>query len=32
MARNYGVRTPLVSLCAHVAYGTIIAVFLGLAR
>ena len=32
MARNYGVRTPLVSLLAHVAYGTIIAVFLTLAR
>lgn len=32
MARNYGVRTPVVSLGAHVVYGTIIAVFLTLAR
>jgi hypothetical protein len=32
MARNYGLRTPVVSLCAHVAYGTIIALFLSLAR
>jgi hypothetical protein len=32
MARNYGVRTPAVSLCAHVIYGTIIAIFLTLAR
>lgn len=32
MARNYGVQTPVVSLIAHVAYGTIIAVFLSLAR
>lgn len=32
MARNYGLRTPAVSLVAHVAYGTIIAVFLTLAR
>lgn len=32
MARNYGVRTPVVSLCAHVVYGTIIAIFLTLAR
>ena len=32
MARNYGLRTPVVSLFAHVAYGTIIAVFLTLAR
>lgn len=32
MARNYGLRTPTVSLVAHVAYGTIIAVFLTLAR
>ena len=32
MARNYGVRTPIVSLGAHVVYGTIIAVFLTLAR
>jgi hypothetical protein len=32
MARNYGVRTPVVSLCAHVAFGTIIALFLTVAR
>ena len=32
MARNYGLQTPAVSLFAHVAYGTIIAVFLTLAR
>lgn len=32
MARNYGLRTPVVSLIAHVAYGTIIALFLSLAR
>jgi hypothetical protein len=32
MARNYGLGTPVVSLLAHVAYGTIIAVFLTLAR
>jgi hypothetical protein len=32
MARNYGLRTPAVSLVAHVSYGTIIAVFLTLAR
>ena len=32
MARNYGLQTPVVSLIAHVAYGTIIAVFLSLAR
>jgi hypothetical protein len=32
MARNYGPQTPVVSLIAHVAYGTIIAVFLSLAR
>jgi hypothetical protein len=32
MARNYGLQTPVVSLVAHVAYGTIIAVFLTLAR
>lgn len=31
MARNYGLRTPVVSLFAHVAYGTIIALFLTLA-
>jgi hypothetical protein len=32
LARNYGSRTPTVSLVAHVAYGTIIATFLTLAR
>jgi hypothetical protein len=32
MARNYGLGTPSVSLFAHVAYGTCIAVFLTLAR
>jgi hypothetical protein len=32
MARNYGLSTPVVSLLAHVAYGTIIAAFLTLAR
>jgi hypothetical protein len=32
MARNYGLRTPVVSLGAHTLYGTIIAVFLSLAR
>jgi hypothetical protein len=32
MARNYGLQTPVVSLLAHVAYGTIIAVFITLAR
>jgi hypothetical protein len=32
MARNYGLRTPVVSLTAHIAYGTIIALFLTLAR
>jgi len=32
MARNYGLGTPAVSLCAHIAYGTIIALFLSLAR
>lgn len=32
LARNYGLRTPAVSLVAHVAYGTIIATFLTLAR
>ena len=31
MARNYGLQTPVVSLVAHVAYGTIIALFLTLA-
>lgn len=32
LQRNYGPRTPLVSLAAHVAYGTIVAAFLNLAR
>ena len=32
MARNYGLRTPVVSLVAHVLYGTIIALSLTLAR
>lgn len=32
MARNYGLRTPVVSLVAHIAYGTIIAGFVTLAR
>jgi hypothetical protein len=32
MARNYGLQTPVVSLGAHTLYGTIIAVFLSLAR
>jgi hypothetical protein len=32
LARNYGPGTPTVSLVAHVAYGTIIATFLTLAR
>jgi hypothetical protein len=32
MGRNYGLGTPTVSLLAHVAYGTCIAVFLSLAR
>jgi len=32
MARNYGLRTPAVSLVAHVLYGTVIAVFLTLAN
>lgn len=31
MLRNYGLQTPVVSLAAHVAYGTIIALFLTLA-
>ena len=31
MQRNYGPQTPVVSLLAHVLYGTIIAVFLTLA-
>lgn len=31
MARNYGLQTPVVSVAAHIAYGTIIAVFLTLA-
>ncbi len=32
MARNYGLGTPVVSLLGHVAYGTVIAVSLTLAR
>jgi hypothetical protein len=32
MARNYGLGTPAVSLLGHVVYGTVIAVFLTLAR
>lgn len=32
MARNYGLRTPVVSLAAHILYGTIIALSLTLAR
>jgi hypothetical protein len=32
MGRNYGIRTPVVSLGAHIAYGTIIALLLSLAR
>ena len=31
LARNYGLRTPMVNLIAHVAYGTIIAAFATLA-
>lgn len=31
MARNYGLQTPVVSLTAHILYGTIIALFLTLA-
>lgn len=31
MMRNYGLRTPLVSLPAHVAYGTIVGGFVSLA-
>ena len=31
MLRNYGLQTPVVSLVAHVLYGTIIALFLTLA-
>ncbi len=31
MLRNYGVQTPVVSLIAHVLYGTTIALFLTLA-
>jgi len=31
MARNYGVQTPVVSLAAHGAYGTVIALFMTLA-
>lgn len=31
LLRNYGLRTPVVSLAAHVLYGTVIAAFLTLA-
>lgn len=31
MMLNYGVQTPLVSLAAHVAYGTLVGGFIGLA-
>jgi hypothetical protein len=31
MMRNYGARTPLVSLAAHVAYGTVVGGFIALA-
>ncbi|HEY9391643.1 MAG TPA: hypothetical protein VIR27_17975 [Mycobacteriales bacterium] len=31
LQRNYGAQTPVVSLLAHVLYGTIIAIFLTLA-
>lgn len=31
MARNYGVQTPVVSLVAHVLYGTVIVAFMNLA-
>jgi hypothetical protein len=29
MMRNYGVRTPLVSLLAHIAYGAVVGGFVG---
>jgi hypothetical protein len=29
MMRNYGVRTPLVSLLAHIAYGAVVGGFIG---
>jgi hypothetical protein len=32
MMRNYGTRTPLVSLAAHVGYGAIVGGFVALAR
>lgn len=32
LQRNYGPRTPLVSLPAHVLYGTVVALFVSLAR
>lgn len=32
LARNYGAQTATVSLAAHVLYGTVVAVFLELAR
>jgi hypothetical protein len=31
MMRNYGARTPLVSLASHVAYGTVVGGFIALA-
>jgi hypothetical protein len=31
MMRNYGARTPLVSLAAHAAYGTVVGGFIALA-
>jgi hypothetical protein len=31
MMRNYGLRTPLVSLVAHAAYGAIVGGFISLA-
>ncbi|MGH3422279.1 MAG: hypothetical protein ACRDOD_22110, partial [Streptosporangiaceae bacterium] len=31
MMRNYGLRTPLVSLAAHIAYGAIVGGFISLA-
>jgi hypothetical protein len=32
MMRNYGARTPLVSLAAHVAYGTVVGGFVALSQ
>lgn len=31
MMRNYGLQTPLVSLAAHIAYGTVVGGFISLA-